>query len=348
MTHHTPFCYTHFRILLLIISFVCLKPVSLKRVPDRCYRFPDNGVGNVPARNALIVRQSSTKISEFRTISDAVKALQKLSGPQQIFIYPGTYKEQMIADYEHPLLIQGFSPSTRSFVRNTVFITEARSLGSTGSDSKSSVLWAKSSCFEMRNVNVINSFGSGSDTQAVALTAEGEQQVFKACVFSSYQDTLYIKATRAYFNKCLIQGTVDFICGPGTAWFEKAQIAVKKPLHSSTITAQKSGSTVQTRFVFNKCRILGLNGTPPHTTYLGRPWSSYAAVTYQFCDFSNIIHPEGWSAWKTDRPNTEHIQFEEFSNTGLGAGRRRRFGRMLNQPRTIESVLGAEFILWAV
>ncbi|KAH9445549.1 hypothetical protein Pst134EB_023387 [Puccinia striiformis f. sp. tritici] len=58
----------------------------------------------------------------------------------------------------------------------------------------------------MYNVNAINSSGTGTDTQALALTAEGQKLVYKFCLFSSYQDTILIKALPAYFYGCQVKG----------------------------------------------------------------------------------------------------------------------------------------------
>ncbi|MBW0473173.1 hypothetical protein O181_012888, partial [Austropuccinia psidii MF-1] len=229
MSHFITIPHALFRIFLVVIFSFYHAHISVGAAGGSCQKFVENDDGTVPAKNALIVRQGTKSESEYNTISDAVKALSKLNGPQSIFIFPGTYKGHMEIDYKAPLLIQGYTRTPQSITENKVFVDVSLSLQQAGSIAQSSGIWAKSSCFEMRNVNIRNSFGKGTDSQAVALTSGGEQQVFKRCLFSSYQDTLYVPSKRAYFYQCRIEGAVDFIFGAGTAWFEKVQIAVKAP-----------------------------------------------------------------------------------------------------------------------
>ncbi|MBW0472826.1 hypothetical protein O181_012541 [Austropuccinia psidii MF-1] len=116
---------------------------------------------------------------------------------------------------------------------------------------------------------------------------------------------------------------------------------------ASWITAQRSPPDLQTRFVFNKAKVYGLPGTPTNSTFLGRPWSSNAAVMFQSCELSDIIKPEGWSPWNPPSdPRTQSIQFEEFSNTGPGSRRTRNLGRISKESLSIEKVLGAGFAEW--
>lgn len=48
-----------------------------------------------PPKNALVVRPENTRAGEFQTISDAVNALPSDNTTQAIFVYPGTYREQV-------------------------------------------------------------------------------------------------------------------------------------------------------------------------------------------------------------------------------------------------------------
>ncbi|KAI9611166.1 hypothetical protein KEM48_004638 [Puccinia striiformis f. sp. tritici PST-130] len=175
--------------------------------------------------------------------------------------------------------------------------------------------------FEMYNVNAINSSGTGTDTQALALTAEGQKLVYKFCLFSSYQDTILIKALPAYFYGCRVKGAVDFIFGSGTAWFDTSNIVVEAPKRYATVTAHQRTPGGNTIFVFNKCEVLPFNAqTPPNLVYLDRPWSPYAAVTFQSSFLSNIVNPLGWIPW-SGGPVTgnEHATYQEFGNYGPGS-----------------------------
>ena len=49
--------------------------------------------------------------------------------------------------------------------------------------------------------------------QAVAVLSEADRAIFKKCKFLGWQDTLYAKNGRQYFEDCYIEGNVDFIFG---------------------------------------------------------------------------------------------------------------------------------------
>ena len=67
--------------------------------------------------------------------------------------------------------------------------------------------------FHAENITFENSFGTGS--QAVAVLVEADRLVFKHCRFLGWQDTLYAKNGRQYYEDCYIEGHVDFIFGRG-------------------------------------------------------------------------------------------------------------------------------------
>ncbi|KAI9626605.1 hypothetical protein H4Q26_017814 [Puccinia striiformis f. sp. tritici PST-130] len=279
------------------------------------------------------------------TIPDAIRFLRGTKGPQTIFIYPGNYNLGVYIRYGYPLTIQGYTPSPGTYAQNLVTVSVATGRAETGGDPESSAIWVQQNDFKMFNINVVNSYGTGTNTQAVAVTA----QVYSMCSFSSYQDTLYVKATSAYFLGCNIEGAVDFIFGSGTAWFERANIVVKPPRSFATITAHKRvGAGSPAKFVFNLSNIVGAPGARPGSAYLGRPWSAFAAVTFQFCTLSNVINPAGWAAWNPPQDSrTQSVQFYEFQNKGPGSQGRRLFGKFSAQPAKIEQVLGANYASWA-
>ncbi|PLW07092.1 hypothetical protein PCANC_08607 [Puccinia coronata f. sp. avenae] len=299
----------------------------------------------------LIVRQINPQESDFKTISDAVNALKALEGPVNIFIHPGVYHQQVHIKYKYPLRIQGYTSTPGSAAANKVTVQVAVSAASRGGrTAQSSAIWVKSPRFEMLNVNVVNSFGKGTDKQAVALTAQGEKHVYKFCHFSGYQDTLLIKTMSSYFFGCRIEGAVDFILGGGTAWIQSSDILVRRPTKSyATITAQRRLPGQRTRFVFNKCEVLPYSpATLPNSTYLGRPWSSYAAVTFQYSYLSNIVNPLGWIAWnRASDEQKELVSYQEFKNYGPGSPtRKRQLGTVRSQPLQIADVLGSDYATW--
>lgn len=75
----------------------------------------------------------------------------------------------------------------------------------------------------MYNLNVRNTYGPGA--QAVALTANGDQQGYYGCGFYGYQDTLYVKAGYQYYSNCYVEGAVDYVFGDAAVWFGECVVA---------------------------------------------------------------------------------------------------------------------------
>ncbi|KAA1078965.1 hypothetical protein PGTUg99_015109 [Puccinia graminis f. sp. tritici] len=181
---------------------------------------------SVPPSGALIVRQGKAGKGEYATISAAVAALKGLTGPKTIFVYPGTYSEQVKLVYDSPLILQGYTTDPTSATSNQVNVQVAVSAAQAGSNSKSATIWAYSDDIRISNFNVINSFGTGTDTQALALASTGKRQAFKYCTFSSFQDTVEVEGL-SYFYGCRVEGAVAGSTYLGRPWSEYASVVVQ-------------------------------------------------------------------------------------------------------------------------
>ena len=58
-----------------------------------------------PPTGAVIVQQDTTTPGEFANLSSAVAFLPNDGSSQTIFIYPGTYEEQVLVDRSGPLTV---------------------------------------------------------------------------------------------------------------------------------------------------------------------------------------------------------------------------------------------------
>jgi pectinesterase len=136
----------------------------------------------------LTVRASGAASGEYSSLSSAVSALGtgNSSSTACIFLYSGTYSEQVaIKNYQGALTIYGYTTDTTSYANNKAIITHSESAAVAGNDEGSSTLDITVKNLKMYNVNVINSYGKGS--QAVALTTKGNQNSFYGCAFYGYQ-----------------------------------------------------------------------------------------------------------------------------------------------------------------
>lgn len=180
----------------------------------------------------------------------------------------------------------------------------------------------------------VNTYGKGS--QAVALSAQATNQSYYACQFRGYQDTLLAQKGNQLYAKCLIEGVTDFIFGDNSqAWFERCDIRVLSA-NLGYITANgRSDSKSFGGYAFNQCTVRAAKGNvvPDGAYFLGRPWRNYSSVIFQFSDLSAVINPAGWREWNVGDPRTDHVNYQEYRNTGDGAkGVRANFSKQAENP----------------
>ena len=167
--------------------------------------------------------------------------------------------------------------------------------------------------FHLENITVENT--AGPVGQAVALHVEGDRCVFINCRFWGNQDTVYAagRFARQCFTNCFIEGTTDFIFGEATAVFESCELHCKS---NSFITAASTPEGKPFGFVFLNCKITAASGV--NKVYLGRPWRSFAKVTFLNCEMGSFITSDGWDNWSKPE-NEQTVVFAEFDNSGSGA-----------------------------
>lgn len=107
--------------------------------------------------------------------------------------------------------------STGSYEDNVVTFQRSETSTAAGNLDGSAVMNVVSANFRAYNMNFENTYGAG--TQAVAVTANGNQQGYYGVGFYGYQDTLYAKGGAQYYSNCYIEGAVDYIFGGAAAWF---------------------------------------------------------------------------------------------------------------------------------
>ena len=136
--------------------------------------------------------------------------------------------------------------------------------------------------------------------QCVALFVKGDRCAFRNCRILGWQDTVFAggevgaSPARQYFEKCYIEGSVDFIFGGSVALFNDCE------LHSHQggyVTAGSHAPDLPFGYVFVKCRVTCGGGKQ---TSLGRPWRPFANVTFVASDFGTAVAPHGWNDWTTD------------------------------------------------
>ncbi len=192
--------------------------------------------------------------------------------------------------------------------------------------------------FYAENITFANT--AGAVGQAVAALIDSDRAIFYRCTFRGFQDTLYPygkdRDIRQYYKKCHIEGTVDFIFGWATAYFDDC------PLHSigkGYIAAPATRQGTPYGFVFNHCKLTAGEGV--EKVYLGRPWREYGSAVYINCEMASHIHPDGWRVWH-NKNDLDTPFMGEYGSTGEGAkGMRAKWAKIITDPGkyTVKQVL---------
>lgn len=269
--------------------------------------------------DTLFVARDGT--GEFRNIDDAIEVCRAFMDYHKvIFVKKGVYKEKLIIpswltnieicgeDAEQTIITWDDHANIKTQER-------PKGIGTF----RTYTLKIEGSDITLKNITIENN--SARLGQAVALHTEGDRLVFVNCRFLGHQDTVYtgVAGSRQLFRNCYIEGTTDFIFGPGTAWFEECEIRSKA---NSYITAASTPKDQPYGYVFNRCRLTADEGIDK--VYLGRPWRDYGYTLFMNCELGSHIRPEGWHNWQKNREET--ARYMEYGNSGPGADTKDRVG----------------------
>jgi pectinesterase len=167
--------------------------------------------------------------------------------------------------------------------------------------------------FRAANLTIENT--AGPVGQAVALHVEADRAAFVNVAIKGYQDTVYVagEGRRSYFKDCLIEGTVDFIFGAGTAYFEQCEI---RSLRSNSYITAASTPPNQAGLVFQHCHFSRADDV--ENVYLGRPWRAHAKTVIMASQLDEHIIPQGWHDWN-DTSKQKTVFYAEYANEGPGS-----------------------------
>ncbi|KAJ7748003.1 pectin methyl esterase [Mycena olivaceomarginata] len=317
-----------------------------------------------PPAGAIVVRQTGATAGQFTTISAAMASLSG-TAPATVFIFPGTYTEQVVI--AHPnLTIMGSTTDTGSYKQNTVTITNNLNAQDAGSDDMSATVRATKPASNLRiyNVNIANTYGVGR--QAVALSAKGTRQGFYGLSITGYQDTLYADVTGVqYYSNCYIQGACRL--------YFRRRVCMVRGMHPCVQRGRRhhrnsrDSTTDTSYYVIDSSTITSAPGVSSLVgkVYLGRPWRMYARVVFQKLGFaqphqSYRIHDPGrrcdavsYACWwyyttllSTQLTGSQDIQRDRPTPArGLAPSQRVTY-TPISAPITHAQVLGADYATW--
>ncbi len=243
---------------------------------------------------------------------------------------PGIYRERLTITKPGIRIRSPYPDASRTVV---VFDASASTAGGT---LKSATVAVRASDFVAENITFANDWNAThpqlpQGSQAVALLVTGDRASFRNVRILGNQDTLYVGSTncegpdgerctpaRAYFERCLVQGNVDFIFGDGRAFFEGCEVR-STPHEIGFVTAHGRRDEAQDgAFVFRRCSLTAEPGV--RHVWLGRPWRDRARVVFLDTKMGEHVEPAGWREWHPGETHRlETAFFAESGSTGAGA-----------------------------
>ena len=250
--------------------------------------------------------------AQFSTVQSAIMSVPSGSRENPVIIHlaPGTYQELIYIQREKRFFkLLGTNP-TNTVLSFNLYAGITNAEGKPIGTFKTPSTTIDADDFSAENLTFENS--AGPVGQALAIRVDGDRAAFRNCKFLGWQDTILLNRGRQYFEGCYVEGSVDFIFGAATAWFEKCEIHA---LRDGYLTAASTPVDNAFGYVFSHCKI---TGEPGVKTFLGRPWRIYASTIFLNCEMSEAVRPEGWNDWKKLEAHTT-ARYAEFNSTGDGA-----------------------------
>ncbi len=270
--------------------------------------------GDMPYARTIVVAQDGS--GDFTTINEALK---KLKGDYEesvrVFIKNGVYKEKILMNYTlNNVTLEG--ESRAGVVISNGDYAQLNNMGTSGSYT----LRIDGNNITLKNLTVENT--AGPIGQAVALHTTGDKIHVIDCNILGNQDTLYAtgRNSRALFDNCYIEGTVDFIFGSATALFRNCDIHAKS---DSYLTAASTAQDNPIGYVFHKCKVTAAPDVK--NVHLGRTWRPYASTFFIECELPDAINPKGWHNWGNP-DNDLTSRYGEYKCFGPGANESERVG----------------------
>lgn len=305
--------------------------------------------GTVPPAGALVVAQGAIAgVTTYATIQAALNAASTSSKINAtIFIYPGTYHEQLIVNKSGSTIFMGYSNATDDYSQNRVTITQSygEDTQGTGSDVDAATVYATGNYFYAYNINFRNDNGTQQNIASLGFAVKSSKFAFMhGCQIYGNQDTLYISGNMFTF-KTYIEGNIDFIFGAGSGYFLNSTISPNEDGNSIT-ASKRTTNTTQAGFVFDQCRIVPANGASGFKNVsLGRPWNNNAQVVYVNSYLDSSVGSAGWVKWSKSSPQTAGVVYGEYHNYGPGSNtcKRAAFSEQLTDTQVVQYQLANFF-----
>lgn len=260
---------------------------------------------------------------DFYTIQEALDAVP-YEPPAVITVKEGIYHEKLFSD-KSDLTVRGEGKVLISYDDGA---RELLADGLKRGTFRSYTAFFSGHKLQIENLTIANTAGAGKLVgQAVALYLDVDSAAVRNVTLIGDQDTLFLAplpdeerekrgfygprcfSERKYnvciFEKCHIEGGVDFIFGGADALFKECEIISTA---EGFVTAP-SGKKDMRGFVFYHCRFTTTLASPGKI-FLMRPWRPEGKTTVISCEIGSHIDSALWCAWP-GREGEKHLA--EFS-----------------------------------
>lgn len=309
----------------------------------------------VDARHRGADGDSAGHAPTYRTLGAALASLPANGGPRAvIYLRNGRYREKLTVDRPRVTFVGQSRDST--VITFDAAAGTPTPTGSTYGTRGSYTLRVIAPDFRAERLTIENAFDYLAnarkpaddptklrDAQATALMLDhgSDRAVFEDVRITGHQDTLFPNSGRAYFHRCVVTGSVDFIFGAGRAVFEECDIVSRdrgSRTNNGYVTAASTDDRSPYGFLFVRSRLLKESpAMAPSSVVLGRPWHPFAdpranaSVVFVDCWMDDHVGAKGWDAMamvdstgarRTWEPVT--ARFAEYRSRGPGAVRSER------------------------
>ena len=263
---------------------------------------------------------------------DAIHAANNRPNKQKrfrIFIHPSYYRIKgegnMITTVENGRTVEFPSPMTILTAPNTSIIgdspgtTQIENCPQHEGISITSTLFCKGAdSTYIQDIEFWSNYRNDPNAFANRAVALNEKNctgnMLKNVSLLSTQDTYYTNdGGTTYLEDCKISGTVDFICGGGTVYFNHCDIYLRSRGNTGSrdvVTAPATASGSKYGYVFADCYIDG-EKEQDGRFHLGRPWKNSPRCVWLNCSMNVTPAPEGWCEMHGTMP----ALFAEYSST---------------------------------
>ncbi|KAI1416625.1 carbohydrate esterase family 8 protein [Hypoxylon sp. FL1857] len=279
----------------------------------------------VPADGDYIVSKSPIKgKTVYSSFAEVIAAIQGISSKQvvTVFAYPGIYKEQIVFNRSGTTIFRGYSEDPSNYAQNQVVLQNSHGVDTQAdqSNSDSATLYSRAKYLQLYNINLNNVFGQIHNYASLGFASGNNGYTsFYGCQITGNQDTFDLnKGTSVFAYNTLVEGSIDFIWGAGSAYFLNSTL-VPNTNGGSIAAMKRASSTESAGLVFDQCTVASVQTVSAGSFYLGRPYNNYSRVAYIKTYLDDSISSAGWSVWSKTNPQTGGVLFGEYHNYGPGA-----------------------------